>query len=146
MYHPTYPVAMNNTKNFVRRKGRTCQKEFPFVASKAILDGFFVAANGAGLWDVATPASKHIAKLEEPIRTTDADFAVSGKRKSVMVPTERDVEFKFVTSVAFTLSDVGKLVNLSATAGELNTSAVGTQFEITEYINPTTGRARLLAY
>lgn len=139
----------NNTKNFMRAKGKTVLKQVPVVASTAFEQGTALAPNGSWVYVLApVTATTWVVILNENILSTDSDYATSGKLKTVQVPVENDVEFYFnVWAWTFTSADVWNVCQLHTDGKSLAVdTSTNRQFQITGYISATKWKARLLAY
>ena len=148
MSYGTYTNPVANNKDFVVNFGDTIAFTAPMVPSVAIPMGRFVSALVSGLYDKATGATTGaLYLLEDTIASTDADYATSGKRKSVRRGSADGgyrVEFTPFGG-ALTSTNIGDLVKLDATGQYIDITVAGTQFEILEVISATRGIARVLA-
>lgn len=148
MSYGTYTNPVANNKDFVVDFGDTIAFTAPMLPSAAIPMGRFVSALASGLYDKATFATTGaLYLLEDTIASTDADYATSGKRKSVRRGSADGgyrVEFTPFGG-ALTTANIGNRVNLDATGQYIDITVVGTQFEILEVISATRGIARVLA-
>lgn len=148
MTYGTYTNPIANNKDFVVLFGETISFTAPMVPSVSIPMGRFVAALASGLYDKAVDTTTgSLFLLEDTIASTDADYAVSGKRKSVRRGSANGgyrVEFTpFGGSLS--ASNIGDRVNLDTTGQFIDITVVGTQFEILEVISATRGIARVLS-
>lgn len=140
----------NNLKNFtVAEGGNTKGHDIPVVASVAIEEGTFLAPDvGTGIYVVASSTSKDLVLLRQAIRSTDADFAVSGKIKhgEDIFHVTTPINFTVGAGGALTQALVGTRVNLHTDGKSLDiTPAVGGQFTIVKVVDATRGVAVLNA-
>ena len=132
----------NSVAYFTRYAGKTKMGEVILTASVAATDGslLYPDPSNPGQYTVAdSTAGGNFVVIRQTIASTDSNYA-SAKTVSVEIPSESDVEWKFlVGSGTFTAADVGKYCDLV----DEKSVAVDTQSKnvlfITKYISATQG-------
>ena len=139
----------NKTQYFRPADDQWIEKSFPFIASVAIPQG---AAVGIKITSNTTTGELTLMGVEnaagadfvgimaEPIVSTDADYATSGKMKQVKVPLTYSALAEFAVGAGtFTKADVFKTVEFHSDSLGLAVDTAGKGARIMGYISSTRG-------
>ena len=142
----------NTVKNFYPADDNWEMVMLPFKASTAIEEGSVVAAEISWndvTWNATVMGVENatwadfLGILAEPIKATDADYAVAGKEKGVRVPKTPYAKAYFTVGAGtFTKADVFKTVEINANHKSLSVDTKGKGARIMEYIDGTHGVCR----
>lgn len=139
----------NNVLNFLPTSGLWMVKPLRFVASVAILDGTAVGieisgntttGNCTAMGTENASGADFQGILNQPISTTDPDYATAGKLKNVWVPISNTCEAQFKRiSGTLTTADIGKTVEFASSGLGLAVDTPGKGARITDVITSDYG-------
>lgn len=133
---------VNNTSNFVSKKGKTVIREVLFSASVAAEEGSVVYPNpwAAGQYTVAdATAGNNFGIIRQTIASTDADYA-STKLVSVEFPLETGVEWEFTAWGALAQTHEWTYVDLTDATTVDEGSSSKKVILVTKFLTTTRGR------
>lgn len=142
----------NNVQNFYPADDNWEMVMLPFAASVAIDEGTAVApeissndvtGNVTKMGAENATGADFLGILAEPIKASDADYAVAGKEKWVWVPKNPYAKAYFkVGAWTFTKADLFRTVELHTDRKSLAVDTKGKGARIMEYIDSTHGICR----
>lgn len=134
--------STNNTRNFVRVKGKTEIIEVLFSASVAAAEGAIVYPNpgAAGQYTVAdSTAGNNFGVIRQTIAATDSDYA-STKIVKIEVPRENNVEWEGTAGGALAQTHEGTYVDLTDSVTVNEGASSKKVIFVKKYISATRGR------
>ncbi len=140
----------NVTTNFLPADENWKSGLVPFKASTAIAEGAAIGieivsndvTGEVTLMGVENAAgADFVGVIQEPIASTDADYATTGKLKQVSIAMNQAAKAFFtVVNGTFTKDDVFKTVQISSDSLGLDVDTAGKGARITDFINSSRGK------